>query len=270
MKKFVSNNRQLNKVIPKTDINKISGGNFIQKLVQDAELQIETLASSSFNTAQTYDYTSSFDSRIKQKFNQFIKEKIVSNTFVSNANTSYTDKLIKATKSQMDLLVSASYTNASTYDYSSSFDTRIHSIFNTQNRKAEPVYVSKSEKDTVLDFRNQMLDYTANMVFSRVDLIELLDNNVIKLTMYDTILQATNETHKSGFEIYINGIKITTDYDIKQVDRTVVMNLYGYIGIEESNKDKINIYVNGKFLLTNLISEIDEFLLTEDGKQILI
>lgn len=270
MKKFVSNTKQLNRVVPKTDMNKIPGGNFIQKLVDDAESQLELLQSASFNTAQSYDYTSSFDSRIKQTFNSSTKNEVIFNSLSVTTGSSYTDKLIKDTQAQLDLLVSSSYTNAIQYDYSSSFDSRIHSIFSSHNKKANTIFVSKSEKDNVLDFRTQMLDYTANMVFSRVDLIELLDDSVIRLTLYDTILQATNETHISGFEIYVNGIKITTDYDVTQVDRTVVMNLYGYVGIGETNIDKINIYVNGKFLVTNLISEDNEFLLTEDGQQIII
>ena len=48
------------------------------------------------------------------------------------------------------------------------------------------------------------------------------------------------------------------------------MILLGYVGVAESNKDKLNIYVNGKFILSNLISEDGEYLITEDGNELLL
>ena len=68
MRAFNSNTKKLNRVVPKTDINNITGASFIEKLVSDAQLQGETY-SGSLATVQNYQYDSSFDSRTKQTFN---------------------------------------------------------------------------------------------------------------------------------------------------------------------------------------------------------
>lgn len=270
MKKFISNTKHLSRVVPKTNINNIVGASFIDKLINDTESQIEILASASFTTANAYDYTSSFDTRIKQKFDSITRNELISNTLSTTTGSSYTDKLINDAQSQIELLVSASYTNTLAYDYSSSFDSRLSTTFNSNVRESENIFVSKPEKDLVLDFRKHMLDYTSTMVFSKVGLIELLEYPKVKLTLYNTLLETANVVHNSGFEIFVNGVKVATDYTIEQIGDKVEMILLGYVGVAESNKDKLNIYVNGKFILSNLISEDGEYLITEDGNELLL
>lgn len=273
MKKFISNTKQFNRIVPSTNINTIVGASFIDKLVSDAESQIESLVSASFAVNEVYDYTSSFDSRIKKTFNSISKNENVVNVskqLNTISGSSYNDKLITDALSQIQLLESASYSNTLIYDYSSSFDSRTHTTFNNKTKESIDVFVSKPEKDLVLDFRKHMLDYTSTMVFSKVGLIELIDYPKVKLTLYNTLLETANIVHNSGFEIFVNGVKVSTDYTIEQIGDKVEMVLLGYVGIVENNKDKVNIYVNGKFILSNLISEEDEFLLTEDGNQLLL
>lgn len=247
MRKFISNTKHLNRVVPKTNINNIVGASFIDKLIDDTEAQIESLASASFTNAQSYDYTSSFDTRIKQKFDTTTKKEIIVNVS-SVTGSSYVDKLINDTTTQTILFESASYSNAIAYDYSSSFDSRLHTTFNGKSRESIPLHVSKSEKDLVTDFRKHMLDYTSTMVFKQVNTIEILEYPKIKLTLLNTRLDTANVVHTSGFEIVVNGVKVTTEYTIEQIGNKVEMILLGYVGIVENNKAKVNIYIKGKFL----------------------
>lgn len=68
MKIFNSNTKKLSRVVPKTNINKIEGATFADKLVKDFTEQNE-LFSGSFTSVQNYDYETSFDSRAKKTFN---------------------------------------------------------------------------------------------------------------------------------------------------------------------------------------------------------
>ena len=68
MKIFNSNTKKLNRVVPKTNINKIEGATFADKLVKDLTEQNQ-LFSGSFTSLQNYDYETSFDSRIRKTFN---------------------------------------------------------------------------------------------------------------------------------------------------------------------------------------------------------
>jgi hypothetical protein len=68
MKIFNSNTKKLSRVVPKTNINKIEGATFADKLVNDFKQQNETF-SGSFTSVENYDYETSFDSRAKKTFN---------------------------------------------------------------------------------------------------------------------------------------------------------------------------------------------------------
>lgn len=68
MKIFNSNTKKLSRVVPKTNINKIEGATFADKLVNDFKQQNETF-SGSLTSVQNYDYETSFDSRAKKTFN---------------------------------------------------------------------------------------------------------------------------------------------------------------------------------------------------------
>jgi hypothetical protein len=82
MKIFNSNTKKLNRVVPKTNINKIEGATFADKLVKDLTEQNQ-LFSGSFTSLQNYDYETSFDSRIRKTFNSknFAEKKISGKEF---------------------------------------------------------------------------------------------------------------------------------------------------------------------------------------------
>ena len=79
MKIFNSNTRKLDKVVPKTDINKIPGASFIDKLANDLKIQGETF-SGSLASVQTYDYETSFDSRSRKTFNSKTRQASIPTT----------------------------------------------------------------------------------------------------------------------------------------------------------------------------------------------
>lgn len=186
MKAFNSNTRKLNRVTPKTDINNIAGASFIEKLVNDAQIQGETY-SGSLASVQNYDYETSFDSRTKQ-------------------------------------------------------------TFNTKNRtNPNQSKVKRSEKDLVLGFRDDILDITANWIFKQPDIIEVLDDRRIRLIFDNVYVQGATTITSSNFDVYVNGVRTPSYLSIEQSDTGTNLIINEFIGIDSTNKDKVNIYVKGKF-----------------------
>jgi len=209
MKAFNSNTRKLNKVVPKTDINNIAGASFIEKLVNDAQLQGETY-SGSFTSVEDYNYQSSFDSRTKKTFN---------------------------TKNRT----------------------------NTNQSK-----IKRSEKDLVLGFRDDILDITANWVFRQPDFIEVLDDARIRLIFNNVYLQGATTITSSNFDVYVNGVRTPSYLSVEQSETGVNLIINEFIGIDESNKDRVNIYVKGKFEQLILTTEDNINLLTENDEEIIL
>jgi hypothetical protein len=186
MKAFNSNTRKLNKVVPKTDINNIAGASFIEKLVNDAQLQGETY-SGSFASVEDYNYESSFDSRTKK-------------------------------------------------------------TFNTKNRtNPNQSKVKRSEKDLVLGFRDDILDITANWVFKQPDVIEILDDARIRLIFNNVYLQGATTITSSNFDVYVNGVRTPSYLSVEQSETGVNLIINEFIGIDSTNKNRVSIYVKGKF-----------------------
>jgi hypothetical protein len=186
MKIFNSNTRKLDKVVPKTDINKIPGASFIDKLANDLKIQGETF-SGSLASVQTYDYETSFDSRSRKTFNS---------------------------------------------------KTRQASI---------PTTIKRSEKDLVLGFRDDILDITANWVFKQPDVIEILDDARIRLIFNNVYLQGATTITSSNFDVYVNGVRTPSYLSVEQSETGVNLIINEFIGIDSTNKNRVSIYVKGKF-----------------------
>lgn len=209
MKAFNSNTRKLNKVVPKTDINNITGASLIEKLISDAQIQGETY-SGSLASVTNYDYETSFDSRTKQ-------------------------------------------------------------TFNTKNRiNPNQTKVKRSEKDLVLGFRDNIMDITANWVFRQPDFIEVLDDRRIRLIFNNVYLQGATTITSSNFDVYVNGVRTPSYLSIEQSDTGVHLIINEFIGIDETNKDRVNIYVKGKFEQLVLTTEDNINLLTENDEEIIL
>ena len=209
MKAFNSNTRKLNRIIPKTDINNIAGASFIEKLVNDAQIQGETY-SGSLASVQNYDYETSFDSRTKK-------------------------------------------------------------TFNTKNRtNPNQTKVKRSEKDLVLRFRDDIMDITANWVFRQPDFIEVLDDARIRLIFNNVYLQGATTITSSNFDVYVNGVRTPSYLTIEPNEFGVHLIINEFIGVDSTNKDRVNIYVKGKFEQLILATEDGINLLTENDEEIIL
>jgi hypothetical protein len=209
MKIFNSNTKKLNRVVPKTNINKIEGATFTDKLVKDLTEQNQ-LFSGSFTSLQNYDYETSFDSRIRKTFNS-------KNRTNPNTNT-----------------------------------------------------IKRNEKDLVLGFRDSIMDITANWIFRQPDLIEILDDERIKLIFNNVYLQGATNISTSDFHVYVNGVKAPTYLSLEQTSTGTNLIINEFIGIDSTNKDKTNIYVKGKFEQMILTTEDSINLLTENDEEIIL
>ncbi len=209
MRAFNSNTKKLVRVVPKTDINNITGASFIEKLVNDAKIQGETY-SGSLASVQSYDYETSFDSRTKQ-------------------------------------------------------------TFNSKNRaNPTPNKIKRSEKDLVLGFRDDIMDITANWVFRQPDLIEILDDKRIRLIFNNVFIQAVTQLYEANFDVYVNGVRTPTYLSFEQSETGVHLIINEFIGIDSTNKDKVHIYVKGKFLQFILDTEDNIEILTENDEEIIL
>jgi len=116
MKIFNSNTKKLNRVVPKTNINKIEGATFADKLVKDFKNQLLTSGSMDgrdengnelpfaekmveFSASLNYDYETSFDSRAKKTFNS----KIRTNPNVTTIQRNEKDLVLGFRKSILDI-----------------------------------------------------------------------------------------------------------------------------------------------------------------------
>jgi hypothetical protein len=95
---FNSNSKKLSRVVPKTNINKIEGATFANKLVKDFTEQNQ-LFSGSFTSVQNYDYETSFDSRTKKTFNS----KIRTNPNITTIQRNEKDLVLGFRKSILDI-----------------------------------------------------------------------------------------------------------------------------------------------------------------------
>ena len=134
------------------------------------------------------------------------------------------------------------------YDYESSFDSRTKKTFNTKNRtNPNQSKVKRSEKDLVLGFRNDILDITANWVFRQPDFIEVLDDARIRLIFDNVYVQGATTITSSNFDVYVNGVRTPSYLSIEQSDTGTNLIINEFIGIDSTNKDRVSIYVKGKF-----------------------
>jgi hypothetical protein len=123
MKIFNSNTKKLNRVVPKTNINKIEGATFADKLVKDLTEQNQ-LFSGSFTSLQNYDYETSFDSRIRKTFNSKNRTNPNTNTIKRNEK----DLVLGFRDSIMDITANWIFRQPDLIEILD--DTRIKLIFN--------------------------------------------------------------------------------------------------------------------------------------------
>jgi hypothetical protein len=134
------------------------------------------------------------------------------------------------------------------YNYETSFDSRTKKTFNTKNRtNPNQSKVKRSEKDLVLGFRDDILDITANWIFKQPDVIEILDDTRIRLIFNNVYVQGATTITSSNFDVYVNGVRTPSYLSIEQSDTGTNLIINEFIGIDSTNKDRVSIYVKGKF-----------------------
>ena len=74
--------------------------------------------------------------------------------------------------------------------------------------------------------------------------------NINQQAYLDKATQApVTEINDSNFDVYVNGVRVPTYMTIEHSEIAVHLIINEFIGIDSTNKDKVNIYVKGKFLV---------------------
>jgi len=197
--------------------------------------------------------------------------KVVPKTDINNiAGASFIEKLVSDAQIQGETF-SGSLASIQNYDYETSFDSRTKQTFNTKNRtNPNQTKVKRSEKDLVLGFRDDIMDITANWVFRQPDFIEVLDDARIRLIFNNVYLQGATTITSSNFDVYVNGVRTPSYLSIEQSEIGVNLIINEFIGIDSTNKDRVSIYVKGKFEQLILATEDNITLLTENDEEIIL
>jgi hypothetical protein len=197
--------------------------------------------------------------------------RVVPKTDINNiVGASLIEKLVNDAQLQGETY-SGSFASVEDYNYESSFDSRTKKTFNTKNRtNPNQSKVKRSEKDLVLGFRNDIMDITANWVFRQPDFIEVLDDTRIRLIFNNVYLQGATTITSSNFDVYVNGVRTPSYLSIEQSEIGVNLIINEFIGIDSTNKDKVSIYVKGKFEQLILATEDNITLLTENDEEIIL
>jgi hypothetical protein len=197
--------------------------------------------------------------------------RVVPKTDINNiVGASLIEKLVNDAQLQGETY-SGSFASVEDYNYESSFDSRTKKTFNTKNRtNPNQSKVKRSEKDLVLGFRNDIMDITANWVFRQPDFIEVLDDARIRLIFNNVYLQGATTITSSNFDVYVNGVRTPSYLSIEQSEIGVNLIINEFIGIDSTNKDRVSIYVKGKFEQLILATEDNITLLTENDEEIIL
>jgi hypothetical protein len=197
--------------------------------------------------------------------------RVVPKTDINNiVGASLIEKLVNDAQLQGETY-SGSFASVEDYNYESSFDSRTKKTFNTKNRtNPNQSKVKRSEKDLVLGFRNDIMDITANWVFRQPDFIEVLDDTRIRLIFNNVYLQGATTITSSNFDVYVNGVRTPSYLSIEQSEIGVNLIINEFIGIDSTNKDRVSIYVKGKFEQLILATEDNITLLTENDEEIIL
>ena len=197
--------------------------------------------------------------------------RVVPKTDINNiAGASLIEKLINDAQLQGETY-SGSLSSVENYNYESSFDSRTKKTFNTKNRtNPNQSKIKRNEKDLVLGFRNDIMDITANWVFRQPDFIEVLDDARIRLIFNNVYIQAVTQLHSANFDVYVNGVRTPSYLSVEQTETGINLIINEFIGIDETNKDRVNIYVKGKFEQMLLATEDSIIILTENDDEIIL
>jgi hypothetical protein len=139
--------------------------------------------------------------------------------------------------------------------------------FQSQTRSNPNPTKLVNNANTINDFHSEIFEYSARNIERAVDAIDSVNNT---LTIYNVNLAyGTEEPTSYNFEVFLFGLKIPSDYTVKQIENDVVVTLLdNYIDFE--NTLASDIYVIGKLVDIELDTENDIDILTENDENIII
>lgn len=175
-------------------------------------------------------------------------------SFQSNTRKNpYLPKVVNENNLNDSLFITASLINIE-LPSSRSFDA---------TTKSNPNNISiVNNKNKIEDFYIEILQYSARSVQRKIDSFDIVNNT---MTIDNVKLgYGTEQPSPYNFEIFVFGLKIPSDYTIKEVgDNNVVITLLdSYVDFE--NTDVNDIYVIGKLVNVQITTEEFGDLITED------
>ena len=174
-------------------------------------------------------------------------------SFQSNARKSpYLPKVVNQNNLNDSLFITASLISIE-LPSSRSFDA---------TTKSNPNNVSiVNNKNKIEDFYIEILQYSARSVQRKIDSFDIVNNT---MTINNVKLgYGTEEPSPYNFEIFVFGLKIPSDYTIREVGNDVLITLLdSYVDFE--NTEVNDIYVIGKLVNVQITTEEFDNLITED------
>ena len=174
-------------------------------------------------------------------------------SFQSNTRKSpYLPKVVNQNNLNDDSFITASLINIE-LPSSRSFDS---------TTKSNPNTISiVNNKNKINDFYEEILQYSARSVERQIDSIDSVNNT---MTINNVKLgYGTEEASPYNFEIFVFGLKIPSDYTIKEVGNNVVITLLDSY-VDFINTEVSDIYVIGKLVNVQITTEEFDSLITED------
>jgi hypothetical protein len=233
LKRFSSNTRKLNRIIPKINPNNLVSTN-LDTLLDDYKIQINLSAS--------------LDGR---------------GTILNPLSELETGSAGQDGYSNLPNEISASIE----YTYTPSFDVRIPNKFGGRTKSNPNPIKLINNKGKINDFYQEILQNSARYVSRNID---TFDNILNTLTIYNVSLDyGTEGANPDNFELLVFGLHIPGDFTVKEVGNNVVVTLNDeYIDFDSVTLN--DIYVIGKLIDIPIASEDGYNIITEDGLDIII
>ncbi len=182
------------------------------------------------------------------------------------SSTKYQSKTRQAVFSSV---VNSNNLNTESYLTSSLLNIQLPTSQSLQSHtRSNPNLIKIVNNDNVInDFNSQIFEYSARNIQKAISEFDVPNNAlIIKNTLLD---YGTEDVTAENFEIFMFGLHIPNDFNVKQVDNNVVILLNDdYVDFDNTTIN--DIYVCGKFADINLDTENLIDLLTEDGEEIII
>lgn len=142
---------------------------------------------------------------------------------------------------------------------------RFNSNTKKQTIQRQPVVNNKMK---IKSFHDEILQHSGMQIRYGIDEIDIVNN---KFILYNLLLDyGTQSPDSTLYEVFIYGIQIHNNYEVKQVDNNIEIIL-GEIYIDLENLLITDIYVIGKFTECGIALENDLYqLITTENEEFII